>query len=542
MTTEETLFDLPNSPEEFGVVLTPPSLRNIDFSGLDYETARRAIIEYIQTYFPEDFNDFIASNGVIMIMEIVASVTAKLALRADILANESTLPTAKTEEAVINHLALINQRIKRQTPAVTDIEITVPQATFTDILIPAGTSFSVSGLDGEIVYYEIYRAPNDWTGDVVLPAGKRGVIAYGLEGIFASPFVFTSGGGPNQKILVEEPRMLEAPIFVEVTVGSNSTGGPVTESWRVVTDPIERYGPSDKVVEVNFIENSAIFRFGDDVTGQAPISGSQIEIRYRVGGGKRGRIGVGIIDTLLPVAPLPPANATVQARFRNITPSIGGTDKESIEQAKKRAPRDYALQRSIVTATDYAQAAISFAHPVFGAVSKALATVRTSLNANLVELYVLAEGPDGIPSAPNAGLRAGLVSYFEDLNVLTDHLVVLDGITKPVDIDMNVVISKNADASIIREKVEQRLTEYFDIRNWEMGEAFYISNLIEAIESIDGIAYVDLFKPVDNIIPTGLIADPDNETGIGFNEIIIEGQRKTAYYYEKNVQPVNQSR
>ena len=88
--TEETLFDLPNSPEAFGVVLPPANLRRLDFSGLDYTTARRAIIEYIRTYYPDKFNDFVASNGIIMITEIVASVVAKLSLRGDILANEAT--------------------------------------------------------------------------------------------------------------------------------------------------------------------------------------------------------------------------------------------------------------------------------------------------------------------------------------------------------------------------------------------------------------------------------------------------------------------
>ena len=101
----ETLFDLPNTPDEFGVVLPPARLRRLDFSGLDYTTARRAIIEYIRTYFPDDFNDFVASNGIMMISEIIAANVGKLSLRQDILANEATLPTAQTEEAVVNHLA-----------------------------------------------------------------------------------------------------------------------------------------------------------------------------------------------------------------------------------------------------------------------------------------------------------------------------------------------------------------------------------------------------------------------------------------------------
>lgn len=528
--TDETYFEVPLVPSEFGVVLPSPNLRRLDFSGLDYSTARRAIIEYIRTYYPDDFNDFVASNGIMMMIEIVSSVAAKLALRADILANEATLPTASTEEAVINHLALINQRIKRQTPATTDIEISLDNPAFTDIEIEPGSFFSSVGADKEPIYYELYRSPGDWGSKIVIPAGKRGLIAYGLEGRFGNPVTVTSGGGPNQRFTIDEANMLEEPIFVNVTVGGS------TESYKVINEPIERYGSTDKVVEVIFVNDTTVFRFGDDVTGAAPLSGSVIEFRYRTGGGKRGRIGIGQIDSVRQIAPLPPANAAVPVRFRNVTPSMGGTDKESLEQAKRRAPKDYALQRSVVSATDYAQAASSYSHPVYGTVQKSVATVKSSLNANTVEFFVLAEGPDGLPTAPSIGLKNGLASYISELNVLTDNVIVSDGFVKPVDIELNIMVDRNADASVVRQKVETAITNYFNISNWEIGEAFYISNFIDIIEAIDGVSYVDLFKPVDNIIPTGLPADP-NSAGIGYNELIIEGQRKTNYYYEKSPPP-----
>lgn len=527
----ETLFDLPTVPDEFGVVLPPPNLRRLDFSGLDYPTSRRAQIEYIKTYYPDDFNDFVASNGMMMLVELIASTTAKLSLRQDILAQDTTLPTAQSEEAVVNHLALINQRIRRQTPAVVDVEISLDQPAFTDVEIEPGTSFSTNGPDSLPIAYEIYRAPGDWRSKIIIPAGKRGVIAYGLEGVFASPVVVSSAGGPNQVYTVQDTAILESPLFVKVTVGETS------EDWKVITEPIERYGPTDKVVEALFIDDKVKFRFGDDVTGQTPLSGSSIEFRYRTGGGIRGRIGVGQIDTARQVTPLPPANAAVSVRFRNISPSSGGADRESIAAAKRRAPRDFALQRSIVTAEDYAQAASTFNHPVYGSIAKALASIRTGYNANQVEIYALAEGPDGLPVAPNAGLKAGLATYFKDLNVFTDTTVVLDGALKPVNIEMTVIVNRNADASVVKERVERAITDYFDITRWEMGLPFYQSSFIEAIKGVDGIAYIDVYSPAGNILPTGKAADITNATGIGFNELIVEGSRKVSYYYEKNPPP-----
>ena len=526
----ETLFDLPNTPDEFGVVLPPARLRRLDFSGLDYTTARRAIIEYIRTYFPDDFNDFVASNGIMMITEIVASVVAKLSLREDILANEATLPTAQTEEAIVNHLALINQRIRRQTPAVVDIEVSVDLPTTTDVEVSPGLNFTTPGPDGIQIIYEVFRAPGDFTSKIIIPAGKRGVVSWGVEGEFASPVVVTSSGGPNQAFEIDEPNILEEPIFVTITVGN------VEEEWNVITEPIERFGPNDKVVEVNFFDNVAAFRFGDDVTGQTPQSGSSIQFLFRIGGGIRGRIGVGQIDTQLQITPNLPANAVVPVRFRNISPSNGGTDRETIEQARKRAPRDFALAKSIVTADDYAQSASTFAHPAFGAISKAVATIRTGLNANRVEVFALAEGSDGVPTAPNAGLKTGLETFYANLNVLTDHVIVLDGQIRSVDIEMNVIINRNADASIIKDRVETAITNFFDISRWDMGQGLFVSNLIEVIEAIDGVAYVDLFQPADNILPVAEVTSTSGE-GVAFNELIVEGKRTTSYYYEKSPPP-----
>jgi len=522
----ETLFDLPNSPDEIGVFLPESNLRKIDFSSLDYDNSRRAIIEYIQTYFPDDFNDFVASNGVIMIMEIIAATTSKLSLRSDLSANEGFLPTAKSEEAIVNHLALINQRIKRQTPAIVDIECTLDLPSFTDVEITAGTKFSVTGPDNTQILYEVYSAPNDWTSNIIIPANKRGVIAWGIQGQFATPSTFVSSGGSNQEYDIVDSNILEDPITVTIQLGED------IEEWFVITEPIERYSANDKVVEVNFIGDKAVFRFGDDITGKAPLSGSIVKISYRVGGGKVGRIGVGQISTTAQFTSNPPSRSSVTINFRNITPSSGGVDKETLSQAKKRAPRDFALQRSIVTASDYSQAANSFSHPAFGSISKAIATVRTSLNANRVEIYALSQGPDDIPIIPNAGLKTGLATYFRNLNVLTDNIVVLDGILKPVDIDMNIIIDRNADASVVKTRVESLLDDYFDSSNWDMGESLYISNLIELIKSIDGITYVDLFSPNDNILKTNKLYE-EGSFGIGINELIVAGKRKTNYYYDK---------
>ena len=550
---EETIIDMPNTPEEFGVALAPAELRRLDFSALEFSTLRRAGIEYIRTYYPDDFNDFFANNGIMMLLELVSYVGNNLSQRGDILIDEAFLSTAQTKQAVIQHLELINQKMRRATPATVDVEITIRSASPTEIRISAGTTFTARGPDGLPVYYEIFRAPGDFTSSIIIPPGKKGVIAHGIEGQTATPVVRTSSGGTDQVVELDSENVLDEPITVEVATDSIST------QWRRV-DIIEKAEANDEVFEVRHQDTNTLIIFGNNVAGKAPLAGQEITVNYRTGGGIRGRIGANIINETRPVIPEPPASASVEALFRNVQPSSGGTDAESIGQAKRRAPREFATQGNAVTGEDYSLLAQDFSHPVFGSVSKAIGILRTGvdqdvnevvrriraatseedavnilktnfINRNIVELYVLANGPGNTPVTPSSGLKQGLITYFEQINVLTDEIRVYDGVIKPVDIEATVVVSRNADAGTVKVAVQEAINSFFNIRNFDMGTPMYLSNLYPAIQDVPGVKFVDIFKPVDDIIQTYKIADTTVD-GVGFNEVITLGEVSLKYYFE----------
>lgn len=522
MPDRKTLFDLPTDPDGFSVLLPPSELRNIDFSALEFSTARRAVIEYIKMHFPDDFNDFVSNNGIIMLVELLSYLTAVLSMRSDLLANEAFLPTAKSEEAVQNHLALLGQKIKRPTPAVVDVECSVSSPVGSDIRIPPGQRFYIAGDDGREITYEVYKAPNDIINDIVIPSGKRGVIAHGVEGRTETTTVISDGSADQVITINVNESVIEEPIRVETEIDG------IIRNWHQISN-IERAGADERAYEVRLFDDRIEFIFGDDITGRIPQSGSEISMTYRVGGGVRGRIGSGQISLQRPFQPDPPFTAPVSVTFRNVTPSSGGMDKETISQAKKRAPRVFATHNSAITESDYAELARAFNHPIFGAVAKAIATVRTGLNANRVELHVLAEGVNG-PVAPNNGLKKALENYLDDINTLTDHVVAKDGSILPVDVEMTVVMSKSADASVIKAKTDQAIEDFFDIRNWDMGQPLFVSQLYDLIMDIDGVKYIDIFKPQDNILATGEV-DSD-EFGVDINEIITLGNTEVRYYYE----------
>lgn len=524
---------LPTEPRSFAVDLPPAHLRALDFSALDYDTARQSIIEYVRTYYPHDFNDFVSSNGLMILIDIISSVTDKLSLRNDLMANEAFLSTAVTEEAVENHLQLIGERMRRQTPSTVEVEVMVNKPAFTDVRIPGGVQVSTIGPDGSEVYYEIYHGPGDWNSDIIIPAGKRGVVAWGVQGRFAPTYVAMAVGGVGQQYDLPDDDILPDPIIVNVTYGG------IMRQWRVVQEPIQKFDAKEEVVEVQFfktIEGQSIARFifGDDVNGKSPIVGSEIAISYRTGGGTRGRIAAGAIDQTRVAQS---GSQSVSISYRNTVPSTGGTDHETISEAKRRAPKVYSMHTVVVTANDYVTFANVFQHPYYGKIGKSAVILETSPNQNIVDVYVIATGNDGLPVAATIQLKEALQNALSAVNVVTDEVRVKDGKTKAIDLEAIVVLDRNSDARVVRNKVDQAFTEFFSLKNFDLGEPLYVSNLIEVIENIDGVRYIDLQSPHKNVLASNRLSTGDPDF-VGVDEIITLGSSKVDFYYD-NIVPGN---
>lgn len=559
-----TIIKLPDSPEEVGIVLPPAELRRIDFSALDFETLRRLGYEYIKTYYPQDFNDFVLSNGAIMFMELAAAMSNVLSERSDIIADEAFLPTAQSRTSVSEHLELIGQELRRATPAVTDVECSLGTPVGFDLVIPSGLQFSIPGPDGSEVKYEVFSAPGDYTSDIIVPRGKRGIIAFAVEGAFASPVVRTANGEANQFIDIPEDNVLNDPISVTISSGDDES------QWDRI-DFLARAEANDEVFEVKHFEEFTRIQFGDNANGKAPIEGQIITVTFRNGGGARGRIGSSVINENRPIGS--ERFAAVNVQFRNITPSRGGDDEETIEAAKKRAPRTFAIHDNIATSDDYANSASQFSHPTYGNVAKAVATIRTGIedgdptegspkmdqlvkdiqsassedeirellqtnyvNRNIVEMYILAEGENTL-AAPSKGLKTALQTELSSKNVFTDELRIFDGSLLPIDIEAVITISRNADPGFVKERVLGVINELFDPANRMMGQGFNTDDLVFAIRSVDGVKSVDLFEPADDFPALKrIVTDEERNSGIqgvGVNELVILGNQNIQFFFEQ---------
>jgi hypothetical protein len=93
------------------------TFREADFQSFDFETLRKSMIEYLRTYYPEDFNDFTDSSEYIALIDLIAFLGQSLAFRTDLNARENFLDTAERRDSILKLARLLSYNPKRNVPA-----------------------------------------------------------------------------------------------------------------------------------------------------------------------------------------------------------------------------------------------------------------------------------------------------------------------------------------------------------------------------------------------------------------------------------------
>jgi len=89
------------------------SFINADFESYDFETLRKSMIDYLQLYYPEDFNDFIESSEFVALIDLIAYVGQNISYRVDLNTRENFLSTAERRESILRLAQLVSYNPKR---------------------------------------------------------------------------------------------------------------------------------------------------------------------------------------------------------------------------------------------------------------------------------------------------------------------------------------------------------------------------------------------------------------------------------------------
>ena len=93
------------------------SFTNADFTSYDFETLRASMINYLQTYYPESFNDFIESSEYLALIDMVAFLGQSLAFRTDLNARENFIDTAQRRDSILKLARMLSYNPTRTNSA-----------------------------------------------------------------------------------------------------------------------------------------------------------------------------------------------------------------------------------------------------------------------------------------------------------------------------------------------------------------------------------------------------------------------------------------
>jgi len=93
------------------------SFTNADFTSYDFETLRNSMINYLQTYYPETFNDFLESSEYLALIDMIAFLGQSLSFRTDLNARENFIDTAQRKDSILKLARMLSYNPTRTVSA-----------------------------------------------------------------------------------------------------------------------------------------------------------------------------------------------------------------------------------------------------------------------------------------------------------------------------------------------------------------------------------------------------------------------------------------
>lgn len=338
-----------------------------------------------------------------------------------------------------------------------------------------------------------------------------------------------SDGSRNQTFQLANKPVLAGTLELQI---QQSDDGP--DTWTEVADFFGS-GPTDMVYTLD--RATGQIQTGDGVNGDIPVAyvanpgGNVVAVNYRFGGGTRGNVAAGAINTLVT-----PVDGIDPGEVGNLLAAGSGRDEETLDDAKKRAPRSLRSRCRAVTADDYeflAQQAASVrrakALPLF---HPDFPTVKVP---GAVSVIVVPDAPDAEPRpTPSDGTLRTVCAYLDARRVLTAELYVLRPSYQQVVINADIVASDNADAAQVHDDIVQKLVDYFhplrggeDGQGWPFGGTIYYSRVYQHVFGVTGVASISSLL----IVLDGEQMKECTDVPIAANGLLYSGEHQVSVNY-----------
>ncbi len=313
--------------------------------------------------------------------------------------------------------------------------------------------------------------------------------------------------------------------------------GPITRSAEAVAislemtfpgEPAETWEPEPHLLDslpydqsfVAELDNAGVttLRFGDDQYGRRPFDATEVEARYRIGGGTVGNLGWGRLQHVVNGGGFPAITRVWQP-----LPATGGAEPETIEQVRQLAPEAFrAVQFRAVTEADWMEVALR--NP---AIAAAKASFHWTGSWHTVFIAINPKDPSQLLHLPGGGTAlkpdfiAALKAYFTRFKLAGYDINVQAAIFVPLEIEIQLCV----DDGHFRGEVLARVTDVLSNRQLAIGEtgffhplrfgfgdAVYLSQVYAVAAGVAGVSSLEIkmFKrywdPPRDELARGLVA------------------------------------
>lgn len=276
----------------------------------------------------------------------------------------------------------------------------------------------------------------------------------------------------------------------------------VYDRWSRVDD-FDTAGPDDRSYVLD--AEAGLLYFGDGIRGRVPgLDARIVAVRYRWGGGATSELAVG---TVTQGESLPTAVQDVT----NPVPARGGRDAETLDEAKRRAPRELKTLGRAVTVDDY-QLLAGQAPGVRVARSVVVPLRRPYTAEGLarpgIDVTRVAPGavsvvivPDGTSRflAPTEGMLATVCRHLNKYRLVTTELyVVAPQYVRIFNLTVTVVPRPGYTRTQLRDAIASHLEAYLHVltggpegTGYELGGMLHHSELVAQVFRVDGVERVE---------------------------------------------------
>jgi hypothetical protein len=449
-----------------------------NYMALDYEGLRTSMINLLKVKMPE-YTDLSSSDAGIVLIELFAFMIDLICYDSDITANEMLFHTAQERESIIDHAKRLCYNPINGTPSKVHqvIEI-VPQAE--DFIITKGTQFKVPATStNPDIYFEA-------DADFSIPAGKTGLekdesgnYIYQIpltQGITIPEDILGTGNGtPGQKFSLNSKPVIQDSLVLYLDDGSG------LRKWNLVPNFIDSNTSSEDYCSDVDADDVSTITFGDNYAGKSPTTiVNGIVATYRIGGGSVGNIAANAINQLAL------SRAEVVQTFNPSIPYEMGVEKESNAEIRKHALENVRTLWRAVTLKDF----------------------EDLINLNLNDIVLLVKAiQNADPFSINLYLvpKTGTNFTNEQLQTIVDFLLerkligitinLKDAVYHPVNPTVHVIVfpQYHNQLTTIQENIQTELAKIFTLGNYNFGQSFVSSDIIQTLKAVTGVnlVYID---------------------------------------------------